>query len=210
MADKVQKIRQEVARIQAYTQSDVLKEVLDYIDKVQEEPVSEELEKVVEEIVNPTVLNAYGVKEIANRLRRTMIDPVSEELEEAAKEWLRPQLDKSYANYGEVKMMELTHFDGYAMLDAIEFGAEWQKTKDESTTEDLGEYINELSKQFPEVSFAKLSRIAVRVAKWQKEQMMAKSVDGVARPYDNEIWCDLSTLNFKDGDKCKVVLIKED
>ena len=24
-------------------------------------------------------------------------------------------------------MMELTHFDGYAMLDAIEFGAKWQK-----------------------------------------------------------------------------------
>jgi hypothetical protein len=23
-------------------------------------------------------------------------------------------------------MMELTHFDGYAMLDAIEFGAKWQ------------------------------------------------------------------------------------
>ena len=93
-----------------------------------------------------------------------------EDLEEASKEWLRQQLDKSYANYGEAKMMELTHFDGYAMLDAIEFGAEWQKTKDESTTEDLGDYINELSKQFPEVSFAKLSRIAIRVAKWQKEQ----------------------------------------
>jgi hypothetical protein len=36
--------------------------------------------------------------------------------------------------------------------------------------EDLCDYINELSKQFPEVSFAKLSRIAVRVAKWQKEK----------------------------------------
>lgn len=95
---------------------------------------------------------------------------VSEDLEEASKEWLRPQLDKSYVNYGEAKMMELTHFDGYAMLNAIEFGAEWQKAKDESTTENLGEYINELSKQFPEVSFAKLSRIAVRVAKWQEER----------------------------------------
>lgn len=54
-------------------------------------------------------------------------ESVSEDLEEASKEWLRPQLDKSYANYGEAKMMELTHFDGYAMLDAIEFGAKWQK-----------------------------------------------------------------------------------
>jgi len=42
---------------------------------------------------------------------------------------------------------------------------------EEPVSEDLGEYINELSKQFPEVSFAKLSRIAVRVAKWQKEQI---------------------------------------
>ena len=54
-------------------------------------------------------------------------EPVSEELEETSKEWLAPQLDKSYTNYGEAKMMELTHFDGYAMLDAIEFGAKWQK-----------------------------------------------------------------------------------
>ena len=40
----------------------------------------------------------------------------------------------------------------------------------EHVSDDLGDYINELSKQFPEVSFAKLSRIAVRVAKWQKQQ----------------------------------------
>ena len=94
---------------------------------------------------------------------------VSEELEEAEKEWLKPQLDKSYADYGETKMMELTHFDGYAMLDAIEFGAQWQQKKDSIPAEYLEELINKLSKQFPEVSFAKLSRIAVRVAKWQKE-----------------------------------------
>lgn len=54
-------------------------------------------------------------------------EPVSEDLEEASKEWLSSQLDKSYSNYGEAKMMELTHFDGYAMLDAIDFGAKWQK-----------------------------------------------------------------------------------
>lgn len=42
--------------------------------------------------------------------------------------------------------------------------------QEEPVSEDLGDYINKLSKQFPEVSFAKLSRIAVRVAKWQKKQ----------------------------------------
>ena len=45
MTDKVQKIREEISRIQLYTQSGVLKQILDYIDKVQKEPVSEELEE---------------------------------------------------------------------------------------------------------------------------------------------------------------------
>ena len=42
----------------------------------------------------------------------------------------------------------------------------WLEKKGETSTEDFGEFINILSKQFPEVSFAKLSRIAVRVKKW--------------------------------------------
>lgn len=73
-----------------------------------------------------------AVEFIANSLQE---EPVSEELEKVSKEWLAPQLDKSYANYGEGKMMELTQFDGYAMLDAIEFGAKWQKEQDQSTIE---------------------------------------------------------------------------
>ena len=40
MTDKVQKIREEVARIQLYSQSEVLKQILDFIDSLQEEPVS--------------------------------------------------------------------------------------------------------------------------------------------------------------------------
>jgi len=51
----------------------------------------------------------------------------------------------------------------------------------------LEEYINELSKQFPDVSFAKLSRIAVRVAKWQKENLW-KPADGDELPeYEREV-----------------------
>ena len=45
-----------------------------------------------------------------------------------------------------------------------------QMRGEEPVSEDLGEYIDKLSKQFPEVSFAKLSRVAVRVAKWQKQK----------------------------------------
>lgn len=66
-------------------------------------------------------------EELLIEARAILKEPASENLEQASKEWLRPQLDKSYADYGEKKMMELTHFDGYAMLDAVEFGAKWQK-----------------------------------------------------------------------------------
>ena len=84
MTDKVQKIRKEVARIQLFTQSEVLKQVLDYIDSLQEEPVNEDFEKIIEEIAEPTILNAYGTKELARRLRNTICGTsVSEDLEEA-------------------------------------------------------------------------------------------------------------------------------
>lgn len=69
----------------------------------------------------------------------------------------------------ETRCKEEAYNEVLAILDTMQ---------EELVSEDLGEYINELSKQFPEVSFAKLSRIAVRVAKWQKEQIMAKAVDG--------------------------------
>ena len=171
MVDKVQKIRKEVARIQLYTQSEVLKQVLDYIDKVQEEPVSEGLE-------------------------------------EAAKDYVTKEAAKDIGG-------DWTTVD---ILNAFNAGAKWQKEKDESTTEDLGEYISELSKQFPEVSFAKLSRIAVRVAKWQMAQMIKNAtditvhVDAGGYPYIPQMELydyDKDIHLAKEGDKYKVVF-KED
>ena len=103
------------------------------------------------------------------KTREEMEKSVNEGLEEASKEWIRPQLDKSYEPYGENKMMELTHFDGYAMLEAIEFGM-----------------------------------------KLQREQMMEQAIDGVARPDDCEVWCNLDSLNLKDGDKVKIVIVKSE
>lgn len=91
--------------------------------------------------------------------------------------------------------------------------------KEEPVSEDLGEYIDKLSKQFPEVSFAKLSRIAVRVAKWQKEQqMMAKAVnvevkvDAGGYPYIPQMELydyDKDVPLAKAGDRYKMILIKE-
>lgn len=98
----------------------------------------EKLEKI-KSLADKMADTAFNMTTDASLLRKAMDEyhqfiineyhkeePVSEELEEASKEWLIPQLDKSYAAYGETKQMELTHFDGYAMLDAIEFGAKWQ------------------------------------------------------------------------------------
>lgn len=86
---------------------------------------------------------------------------------------------------------------------------------EEPANEDLGEYISELSKQFPEVSFAKLSRIAVRVAKWQKQQMMTKAVE--VEISDNGCTKGLQfipvwpfTDEYVGGDKVKLIIIKED
>ena len=49
------------------------------------------------------------------------------------------------------------------------------KREAEQELTDLNEFINELSKQFPDVSFAKLLRIVVRVAKWAKSNDEEKS-----------------------------------
>lgn len=59
-------------------------------------------------------------------------------------------------------------------------------------------------------SFAAFGRIARHFAEWQKEKMMAKAIDGTVRPDDNEIWCNLASSNFEDGDKAKIIVIKED
>jgi len=64
MVDKVQKIRQEVERIQLYTQSEVLKQVLDYIDEVQEEPVSYDLEEAAYQYAN-CFKNQFGMASMA-------------------------------------------------------------------------------------------------------------------------------------------------
>ena len=150
------------------------KHLLLMLDSLQEEPVSENLntESMIESYKQRLISQANGMKnsplidmclasykhginetlDILNlsNVQRTIKnwkEPTSEDLEEASKEWLIPQLDKSYAAYGETKQMELTHFDGYAMLDAIEFGAKWQKEnlwKPAAAADDLPEIDREV------------------------------------------------------------------
>lgn len=161
-----------------------------------------------------------GIRKAMEEYRQFVIheydkeDPVSGELEEAANKWdaeasFNPfymVLDNN-GNPNEVRQDYTTHAESFKA------GAKWQKEKDESTTEDLGEYLYELSKQFPEVSFAKLSRIAVRVAKWQKEQMMSKAIDFIIVD-NNAVSTEISTFPYvslgTEGDTVKLIIINQD
>ena len=59
------------------------------------------------------------------------------------------------------------------VVDAVKAGANWQKQQDKQPiSDDLSAEIDYLSKRYPEVSFAKLTRIAVHVAKWQMQHIM--------------------------------------
>lgn len=71
--DKVQKIRKEVARIQLYTQSEVLKQVLDYIDEVQKEEIPPKFPI----ISNPVC--AFSTNRYTDEDRKVLCDGCEEE-----------------------------------------------------------------------------------------------------------------------------------
>ena len=202
-----------------------------------EKSASGDLEKVVEEIVDPTVLNVYGVKEIANRLRRTMMDSVSEEqvkesliskhedktckengnsltegsvsedMWEASKQYaLRQVLASTDAEMSEQDYLGLRLFSGFELAVAHKDGAQWQKQKDES-------------KVLTEEQCRKIRDDAFELGKdAMKQQMMAKAVDATVHidaggyPYipQMELYDYEKDIPFaKEGDKYKVILIKE-
>ena len=128
-----------------------------------------------------------GIRKAMEEYRQFIIneynkeDPVIEDLEEVSKKY------SSCIYLEEVLSDDDKEVLKERLINNFKAGAKWQKEKGESTTEDLGEYLYELSKQFPEVSFAKLSRIGVRVAKWQKEHLL-KTADGDDLPgIDREV-----------------------
>ena len=156
------------------------------------------------------------------------------DLEEAGKEWLRPQLDKSYEKYGENKMMELTKFDGYAMLEAIEFGAKWKEEQfEKNRLEHCNSITNEqaeLEQKFLDEHLDKHNRMPTFLdaieygMRLQKEQMMAKAVDGVVHHFEK---CGVASVHYTDptgvpmayytspeglsaGDKVKIIVIKQE
>lgn len=75
--------------------------------------------------------------------------------------------------------------------------------KQEPASEDLSDLIDKLSKRYPEVSFAKLSRIAVSAAKWQREQMMKGAID---TRIDKRL---ADMIGYTGSERVKVIIIKE-
>ena len=202
--EKLDAVRVEIHRlvdVRGYDR-EMANDLFAFMDSLPNEPVSDELEKVVEEIVDPTVLNAYGVKEIANRLRRTMIEPVSEDLEEAANDAvisLVPSFGQKYSDGSYVSCIR-DSFKREELIKLYKAGAEWQKQKDESYTKSM-------------------YKVGINTGKeLMKQQLMAKAVDAVVKveagnyPYIPQMELydyDKDIPLAKEGDRYKVVLIKE-
>lgn len=142
---------------------------------------------------------AKELKNLVHFIISLQEEPVSEDLHVASMEWLRPQLENSYAEYGEGKQMELTHFDGYAMLDAIEFGAKWQKAKDQETIELAEDHA----------MLAGMNKM--------EEQMTKDAVDGFVIEDIEEGNGDFllsadylpASMGLKDQQKVKVIILKD-
>ena len=200
--DKVQKIREEVERIQLYTQSEVLKQVLDYIDEVQKEPVNEEFEKTFISMVNATHENngSYSLHDFAQRLyniaKEELEEPVSEDFEEAADNALSKVL-----NTHEIVNIR-------SCLEMFRLGAKWQEDKDKQTLneegvvvlpkeESVSKDLEQACDSYYEETWDEHGGKAMVVdgchdvwfpshatddffkagAKWKEEQMMAKAID---------------------------------
>lgn len=110
---------------------------------------------------------------------RTALDTIIPELRESEDEKIRKEI---------IKFLELPHRQFVGERCQEEWIAWLEKQKEYELPEDLGDYIAELNKQFPEVSFAKLSRIAVRVKNWLKKQSEQKPTDKVEPKFQNGQW----------------------
>lgn len=91
-------------------------------------------------------------------------------------------------------------------MDASELEAlltEFAEKLKEPASEDLSDLIDKLSKRYPEVSFAKLSRIAVSAAKWQREQMMKDAID---TRIDKRL---ADMIGYTGSERVKVIIVKD-
>lgn len=104
------------------------------------------------------------------------------------------------------KEIEKYYYDNFAFLSSVhaptldiltsiaKHFVEWQKQQDRQTIE-LAEDHAMLAGMMKE-----------------REQMLKNAIEGIARPDDCEIWVNLKgcDCNYKDGDKIKLIIIKEE
>lgn len=168
----------------------------------------EKLEAIRAEIHRLVDVKGYD-REMANDLFAFMNslpnEPVSDELEEACDSYYDETWDE---HGGRAMVVDGCHdiwFPSLATDDFFKAGAKWQKAKDESTTELAEEH-------------AMLSGMEK-----MKEEMMAKAKSGTVQK-DNQVILDDGTyidldpsmqlkpsfVGLKEGDRIKVIVIKED
>lgn len=130
-------------------------------------------------------------------------EPVSEDLEKAAINYMKTENPPIWGLY-----------DGFIA------GAKWHKHHMEVNRikhcNSISKEQAELEQKFLDEHLDKNDRMPTFLdaieygMRLQKEQMMKGAIDGIARPDDRELWCNLDSFNLKDGNKVKVIVIKED
>lgn len=205
MKDKVQKIREEVERRMKAASK-----------------IEEDYKDIDENVAKTAHLKAVEYHSMLMFIDSLQEEPVSKDFEEASKKWLIPQLDKSYAAYGETKQMELTHFDGYAMLDAIEFGAKWQEQQDQSTIELAEDHAMLAGMEKMKEEMMKEPNLSGYVARDEDGnlhifEVEPRRLEEKHRWWDRDYHCHIidndafPDLRWKDEPICvKLVIIKED
>lgn len=141
-------------------------------------------------------------------------EPVSEDLEEAVNAYIgyAPEVDESSSTYGKRQ--------------AFKAGAKWQKQKDSmSINKDFEEVVKKLWNEINSgheysviESYNVFYGLCLDIANWQKEQMIAKAVDGYVIEDIEEGNGDFllsadylpKSMDLKDRQKVKVIVIKED
>ena len=167
-----------------------------------EEPVSEELEKIVEEITEPTVLNAYGTKELARRLRNTVIygTSVSEELDEVAELYTLDDSIKPWRN--------LTK-------EAFKAGANWQKLQDMGITNKAQDVVanllssadNPLDAYATEVAFVMLPATLKESYHHTNRDRIGDAVKLGAKWKENHLWKPADGDDLPDIDREVIALL---
>lgn len=112
--------------------------------------------------------------------------PLPSNLDEAAEEYGR----NTFIN----ECMENGVCDDHDLSDAFKAGAEWQKEQDEKEQADL------------------FTIVALDAAQRAKEQMMKDSVEGLFwnTPFPTICLDDCKDYNFKDNQRVRIIIVKED